>query len=289
METPLIEERARAARAAGAECVVVLGLGFVGTAVAANLSRTRGQRQEPLFFVIGLDLDAARAGRPGRGPRPDLRQRPEPRAGHRGRLPRDQEPGRHHRPGGPAARRRGRLVHQPRPRARAGPDREPRLPHRGLRGGDAHGRAPRASGDAGVPSRARCRSGCATRCSTPPCARASAPRGSTPRPTRRSWPTATSASCPGRTTSTRSTTTGARTPGSTPRAPSARGPSSRSTSTSAKFPLWRHKSTRAGGDGQAARELLPRRPTSPSSRSGRMLAEEAGVDLFDVIALDQKR
>jgi nucleotide sugar dehydrogenase len=70
METPLIEARAAAARAAGAECVVVLGLGFVGTAVAANLSRTRGPRGEPLFFVIGLDLDASRAGRLDQGRAP---------------------------------------------------------------------------------------------------------------------------------------------------------------------------------------------------------------------------
>ena len=70
MKTPLIEEGARAARAAGAECVVVLGLGFVGTAVAANLSRTRGKGGEPLFFVIGLDLDAARAARLDEGRAP---------------------------------------------------------------------------------------------------------------------------------------------------------------------------------------------------------------------------
>mgnify|MGYP001156639532 CR=1 FL=1 len=76
MKTPLIEEGARAARAAGAECVVVLGLGFVGTAVAANLSRTRGKGGEPLFFVIGLDLDAARAARLDEGRAPTYANAP---------------------------------------------------------------------------------------------------------------------------------------------------------------------------------------------------------------------
>jgi nucleotide sugar dehydrogenase len=58
-----IDPRARAAREAGRECVVVLGLGFVGTAVAANLSRSVGTDGQPLFFVIGLDLDEERAAR----------------------------------------------------------------------------------------------------------------------------------------------------------------------------------------------------------------------------------
>jgi len=65
-----IEARAAAARAAGAECVVVLGLGFVGTAVAANLSRSVGPDGRPLFFVIGLDLDPARAARLDEGRAP---------------------------------------------------------------------------------------------------------------------------------------------------------------------------------------------------------------------------
>jgi UDP-N-acetyl-D-glucosamine dehydrogenase len=56
-----VRERAEAARAEGREVVAVLGLGFVGTAVAANLSRARS-RGGPLFFVIGLDQDAP-AGR----------------------------------------------------------------------------------------------------------------------------------------------------------------------------------------------------------------------------------
>ncbi len=65
-----IEARARAAREAGRECVVVLGLGFVGTAVAANLSRSTGRDGRPLFFVIGLDLDAQRAARLDEGRAP---------------------------------------------------------------------------------------------------------------------------------------------------------------------------------------------------------------------------
>jgi nucleotide sugar dehydrogenase len=48
-----------AARAPGQEVVVVLGLGFVGTAVVANLSRARGPSGALLFHVIGLDRDDA--------------------------------------------------------------------------------------------------------------------------------------------------------------------------------------------------------------------------------------
>ena len=43
-----LERRAALARAQGAQVVVVMGLGFVGTAVAANLSRTKDRRA---FFV----------------------------------------------------------------------------------------------------------------------------------------------------------------------------------------------------------------------------------------------
>jgi nucleotide sugar dehydrogenase len=57
-----IERRARAAAAEGREVVVVLGLGFVGTAVVANLSRALSPKAKPLFFVVGLDRDDA----PGR-------------------------------------------------------------------------------------------------------------------------------------------------------------------------------------------------------------------------------
>lgn len=63
MEFERIEERAREARSEGREVVLVLGLGFVGTAVAANLSRAgdaAGKRR--LFFVVGLDQDTP-AGR----------------------------------------------------------------------------------------------------------------------------------------------------------------------------------------------------------------------------------
>ena len=56
-----ISARAARAREEGREVVLVLGLGFVGTAVVANLSRTeKGGRR--VFFVIGLDRDDA-AGR----------------------------------------------------------------------------------------------------------------------------------------------------------------------------------------------------------------------------------
>ncbi|HVS09491.1 MAG TPA: nucleotide sugar dehydrogenase, partial [Planctomycetota bacterium] len=61
MRLEKVRERAEAARAEGREVVAVLGLGFVGTAVAANLSRAR-LRGAALFFVIGLDQDAP-AGR----------------------------------------------------------------------------------------------------------------------------------------------------------------------------------------------------------------------------------
>jgi nucleotide sugar dehydrogenase len=56
-----ISTRVASAKKEGAETVLVLGLGFVGTAVAANLARTvkNGKRT---FFVIGIDLDNA----PGR-------------------------------------------------------------------------------------------------------------------------------------------------------------------------------------------------------------------------------
>jgi UDP-N-acetyl-D-glucosamine dehydrogenase len=57
-----IQTRAEAARADGREVVVVLGLGFVGTAVAANLARAVGSDGKKLFFVVGLDRDDA-AGR----------------------------------------------------------------------------------------------------------------------------------------------------------------------------------------------------------------------------------
>ncbi len=51
-----IERRARAARDSGQEIVAVLGLGFVGTAVCANLARTRNAAGAT-FFVIGIDQD----------------------------------------------------------------------------------------------------------------------------------------------------------------------------------------------------------------------------------------
>ncbi|HXH24744.1 MAG TPA: nucleotide sugar dehydrogenase, partial [Vicinamibacterales bacterium] len=49
--------RADDARRAGQEVVAVLGLGFVGTAVAANLARTESDGR-PAFFVVGIDADS---------------------------------------------------------------------------------------------------------------------------------------------------------------------------------------------------------------------------------------
>ena len=51
-----VSQRAGEARREGCEVVLVLGLGFVGTAVVANLSRTRKAGRKA-FFVIGLDRD----------------------------------------------------------------------------------------------------------------------------------------------------------------------------------------------------------------------------------------
>ncbi len=54
-----VRTRAAEARARGQEIVAVIGLGFVGTAVAANLVRARGKRGEVLFHVIGIERDDA--------------------------------------------------------------------------------------------------------------------------------------------------------------------------------------------------------------------------------------
>lgn len=62
MNTSEIAAHVERARGEGREVVVVLGLGFVGTAVAANLARATGPSGKPLFFVVGLDRDDA----PGR-------------------------------------------------------------------------------------------------------------------------------------------------------------------------------------------------------------------------------
>lgn len=56
-----IKERAAKAKQDGQEIIVVLGLGFVGTAVVANLARTMAKAKR-MFFVVGLDRDDA----PGR-------------------------------------------------------------------------------------------------------------------------------------------------------------------------------------------------------------------------------
>jgi nucleotide sugar dehydrogenase len=52
-----VRARADEARARGQEVVAVIGLGFVGTAVAANLARARGADGRPLFHVIGVERD----------------------------------------------------------------------------------------------------------------------------------------------------------------------------------------------------------------------------------------
>ena len=62
MKTSEIAAHVARARGEGREVVVVLGLGFVGTAVASNLARAVGPDGRPLFFVVGLDRDDA----PGR-------------------------------------------------------------------------------------------------------------------------------------------------------------------------------------------------------------------------------
>lgn len=57
MNTSEIAAHVERARAEGREVVVVLGLGFVGTAVAANLARAQGPGGRALFFVVGLERD----------------------------------------------------------------------------------------------------------------------------------------------------------------------------------------------------------------------------------------
>jgi nucleotide sugar dehydrogenase len=51
-----IAEGAERYRQAGREIVVVQGLGFVGSAVAAVLAGARAENGQPLFFVIGVDV-----------------------------------------------------------------------------------------------------------------------------------------------------------------------------------------------------------------------------------------
>ena len=57
MSIPFDDARISAAKDKGQEIIVVLGLGFVGTAVAANLARTE-KNDEPVFYVIGVDQDS---------------------------------------------------------------------------------------------------------------------------------------------------------------------------------------------------------------------------------------
>jgi nucleotide sugar dehydrogenase len=61
VDSKSIEALAADARRRGQEVVLTLGLGFVGTAVAGNLARAE-RKGKRLFFVIGLDRDDA-AGR----------------------------------------------------------------------------------------------------------------------------------------------------------------------------------------------------------------------------------
>lgn len=51
-----VVERATAHAAAGCQTVVVQGLGFVGSAVAAAIAAARNDAGDPAFFVIGVDL-----------------------------------------------------------------------------------------------------------------------------------------------------------------------------------------------------------------------------------------
>jgi nucleotide sugar dehydrogenase len=75
-----ISNRATLARTKGVEVALVMGLGFVGTAVAANLARTV-QDQGRAFFVIGLDLDnpmgRGKVGRLNQGRAPTYANDPE--------------------------------------------------------------------------------------------------------------------------------------------------------------------------------------------------------------------
>src|SRR5215467_13089538 len=48
--------RVKQARRSGQQVIAVIGLGFVGTAVVANLARAKKDNR-PLFFVIGVDQD----------------------------------------------------------------------------------------------------------------------------------------------------------------------------------------------------------------------------------------
>ncbi|MBK7643513.1 MAG: hypothetical protein IPJ19_10790 [Planctomycetes bacterium] len=54
-ENQSVRARADQARARGQEVVAVIGLGFVGTAVAANLARARGKDGQAIFHVIGIE------------------------------------------------------------------------------------------------------------------------------------------------------------------------------------------------------------------------------------------
>jgi len=56
MDVREIEAAACDAKKAGMQCVVVIGIGFVGTAVVANLAGIT-KRGKPLFFVVGLEKD----------------------------------------------------------------------------------------------------------------------------------------------------------------------------------------------------------------------------------------
>ncbi len=76
-----VRERADAARARGQEVVAVIGLGFVGTAVAANLARARGADGRALFHVLGIERDdeagRAKAAALARGEAPVFAADPE--------------------------------------------------------------------------------------------------------------------------------------------------------------------------------------------------------------------
>src|SRR5262245_9378138 len=56
-----IIHQAQAARSCGRKIVVVQGLGFVGTAVAAVVAGACDARKAPLYHVIGIDLPTPQA------------------------------------------------------------------------------------------------------------------------------------------------------------------------------------------------------------------------------------
>ncbi len=55
-EIPDLQEFSKRVNACGAKIVAVQGIGFVGSAMCAAISRVRGKNNQPLYYVIGVDL-----------------------------------------------------------------------------------------------------------------------------------------------------------------------------------------------------------------------------------------